>query len=83
MTRDREHFEPLSVCIQVNISGEETKSGVNEKDLFELVKEIIKLPRLKLKGLMVIPAPESDIEKQRKVFAKVSTIKQELNKLLL
>jgi hypothetical protein len=72
------NLPPLSVCIQLNISGEASKSGVDESELVALAMEIIKLPRLKLRGLMVIPAPEDEFKKQREVFAKMATIKQSL-----
>jgi len=70
---------PLAVCIQVNISGEESKSGVSIEELPSLAKEINTLPRLQLKGLMVIPAPEKNFEKQRAVFARLTEIKKQLN----
>ena len=70
---------PLSVCIQLNISGEQSKSGITENEVLDVAKEIIKLPHLKLRGLMVIPAPENNFDKQLEVFAKVSAIKESLN----
>jgi len=48
---------PLQCCIQVNTSGEESKSGVTPEQLPELVSAISQLPRLQLRGLMSIPAP--------------------------
>lgn len=74
-----ENLSPLSVCIQVNISGEASKSGISVDQLPELTKQISELPRLRLRGLMVIPAPEIDFEKQRASFAKVSALKEQLN----
>ncbi|MCL4169937.1 UNVERIFIED_CONTAM: hypothetical protein GTU68_043690, partial [Idotea baltica] len=74
-----ENLSPLSVCIQLNISGEESKSGISEAEVSDFAKELIKLPNLKLRGLMVIPAPEDNFEKQLVVFAKVSAIKDALN----
>lgn len=73
---------PLSICLQVNISEEESKSGINPDELLTLALEVVKLPKIILRGLMVIPAPEQDITKQREVFAKVSTLKQNLQKQL-
>lgn len=46
---------PLNICIQVNISGESSKSGVLPADLPVLAREIVPLPRLRLRGLMAIP----------------------------
>ena len=77
-----EQLPPLSICLQLNISGETSKSGVTETELLELAKEVTKLPRLKLRGLMVIPAPENDFDKQRAVFAKVASIRQKLESSL-
>ena len=74
-----EDLAPLSVCIQINISGEASKSGVSVDELEELAKKIVKLPHLRLRGLMVIPAPSDDFESQRATFAKVSKIKDTLN----
>lgn len=73
-------LSPLSVCIQVNISGEISKSGLISDEVEALAKEITQLPRLKLRGLMAIPAPEKDFEKQREVFAQVAKLKDKLNR---
>lgn len=73
---------PLSICLQVNISEEETKSGISPDELFPLALQIAQLPNLKLRGLMVIPAPEDDFKKQRIVFAKVAELKINLEKHL-
>ncbi len=74
-----ENLAPLSACIQLNISDEKSKSGITENEVTDLAKEIIKLPNLKLRGLMVIPAPEDNFDKQLEVFAKVCAIKDTLN----
>ncbi len=63
-----DNLPPLNICLQVNVSGEESKSGVAVEQLPGLVKEIALLPRLSLRGLMAIPAPESDPVKQREPF---------------
>lgn len=62
---------PLQVCIQVNISHEDTKSGVLPNDLAALAAEVEQLPRLKLRGLMAIPAPTQDINQQIDQFKRV------------
>ncbi len=74
-----ENLAPLSVCIQVNISGEDSKSGVMGDELTELAQQISKMPRLRLRGLMAIPAPTSDFKKQRETFARISALKDQLN----
>ena len=56
---------PLSVCLQVNVSGEASKSGVAPGDLAPLAHAVAALPRLRLRGLMAIPAPAAGIEAQR------------------
>ena len=66
-----ETLAPLQVCIQVNISNEESKSGVTQQELETLASAISKLPRLKLRGLMAIPEPSNDNNKQRIQFKQV------------
>jgi hypothetical protein len=61
----------LNVCIQVNISGEENKSGVNPRQLIELAKKVTTLPRLSLRGLMAIPEATDDKQLQRRRFAQL------------
>ena len=56
---------PLNICLQVNISNEESKSGIALRDLAGLCAEVQALPNLKLRGVMAIPAPEQDYERQR------------------
>lgn len=55
------HLPPLNVLIQVNISGESTKSGVKPHEVMALAQTVSELPRLRLRGLMTIPAPEAPI----------------------
>jgi PLP dependent protein len=56
---------PLQVCLQVNISGEDSKSGVAPEAALALAREVAVLPRLKLRGLMAIPEPAGDLAAQR------------------
>jgi len=72
-------LEPLSVCVQVNISGETSKSGVLPEQAASLCEQIIALPNIRLRGLMTIPAPEDDIHKQRATFAKLAQLKETIN----
>ena len=69
---------PLSLCLQVNISEEATKSGVLPNELPALAKEVMKLPNIRLRGLMAIPKAETDFKKQREIFAKVRLLQQQL-----
>ena len=62
---------PLQVCLQVNVSGEKSKSGTLMDDLSSLAHRVALLPRLKLRGLMAIPAPVEDFAQQRKSFRRL------------
>ncbi len=73
-------LEPLQVLIQVNTSGENSKSGVTDAEIFELAELISHLPNLTLRGLMSIPANVSDYESQLSEFQKLATLKQALEK---
>lgn len=70
---------PLEICIQVNVSGEATKSGVTLDELPRLAEVIATLPRLRLRGLMGLPAPASDLAEQRRPFAALRTALEDLN----
>lgn len=63
---------PLNVLIQINISDEQSKSGIKLEELSELAAQIHDLPHLTLRGLMTIPAPESDPARQLAVFQKMT-----------
>ncbi|HSE00470.1 MAG TPA: YggS family pyridoxal phosphate-dependent enzyme [Burkholderiales bacterium] len=69
---------PLNVCIQVNVSGEATKSGIAPGGEVRLADAIARLPRLKLRGLMAIPEPTSDVMLQRRRFALLRELKEKL-----
>jgi len=64
------HRPPLNVLIQVNISGEQTKGGVAPHEVRELARKVAALPRLRLRGLMAIPAPgaHADLQKMKKLY---------------
>lgn len=68
----------INICLQVNISGEASKSGVSADELPELAEQVAQLPGIRLRGLMAIPAPETDFERQRTTFAKLRTLQQQL-----
>jgi len=67
-------LEPLMVCVQVNISGEASKSGIDPQSALALAKTVSTLPRLKLRGLMAVPAPTEDLRIQREQFRRLKTI---------
>jgi len=62
---------PLQLCLQVNISGEDSKSGVSPEDTLALADAIASMPRLQLRGLMAIPEASEDPECQRRAFARL------------
>lgn len=64
---------PLQVCLQVNISGETSKSGVTPEELPQLAQEVSQLPHLQLRGLMAIPSATRDKEHQQDAFAQLHT----------
>lgn len=74
-----QNLPPLNVCIQVNVSGEASKSGVAPDALVALARAVARLPRLKLRGLMAIPAPAEDLQAQRVPFARLRGLLQHLN----
>ena len=59
------HLAPLQVCVQVNVSGEASKSGVAPADVLPLARAVAALPHLSLRGLMSIPEPVADTAAQR------------------
>ncbi|WP_333913114.1 YggS family pyridoxal phosphate-dependent enzyme [Vibrio coralliirubri] len=69
---------PLQVLIQVNTSGEESKSGTSEETVFALAELISSLPNLTLRGLMSIPANVSDYQSQLNAFSQLAELKNKL-----
>jgi hypothetical protein len=69
---------PMNVCLQVNVSGEASKSGCEPQDVPELANAIAALPRLRLRGLMTIPEPSEDPAEQRAAFARLRQLQSEL-----
>ena len=69
---------PLNICLQVNISGEASKSGITLDELPELARAVALLPHLRLRGLMAIPEPELDVARQRAPFARLRAMLKEL-----
>ena len=59
----------LQVCVQINVSAEESKSGISLEEVEVLCDAIAQLPNLALRGLMAIPAPSDDVNQQRRAFA--------------
>ena len=72
------HLPPLEVCVQVNVSGEASKSGVTPAEALALARSVAALPRLRLRGLMAIPEPADDFEAQRAPFRRLRELYETL-----
>ncbi len=69
---------PLQICLQVNISGEASKSGVAPDEVAALAHQVAALPNLTLRGLMAIPEPAVAFEQQRAAFARLRALSEQL-----
>ena len=69
---------PLEVCLQVNVSGEETKSGARPEEVLALAKAVCLMPGIRLRGLMAIPEPTADPGLQRSRFRQIRDLKDEI-----
>ncbi len=72
------NLPPLNICLQVNVSGESSKSGVAPTEVLALAQAVATLPGLRLRGLMAIPEPAEDVESQRKPFALLRALQHQL-----
>lgn len=72
------NMPPLQICLQVNVSGEATKSGLEPDELLELARAVVLLPNIRLRGLMAIPEPTEDVQQQRAAFAKLQLMQNDL-----
>ena len=73
------HLPDLQVCLQVNISGETSKSGVESAAILALAQQVARLPRLKLRGLMTLPKPATGLDAQRAPFRELRLLLEQLN----
>lgn len=73
-----ENLPPLQVCLQVNVSGEASKSGMPPAEVAALAAQVARLPRLRLRGLMSIPEPAADFESQRVPHRALRALLEEL-----
>jgi pyridoxal phosphate enzyme (YggS family) len=69
---------PLNVCIEVNISGERSKSGVTPEKLGGLAAEVVRMPQLRLRGLMTLPEPSDDYATQYAAFSRLAEMQRRL-----
>jgi hypothetical protein len=72
------HLPPLNICLQVNISGEASKSGFGPDEVMKAAHVIARMPNLRLRGLMAIPEPQDDMEKQRAPFRYLRELLEKL-----
>ncbi|BBU42278.1 MULTISPECIES: YggS family pyridoxal phosphate-dependent enzyme [Pseudomonas] len=70
---------PLNICLQVNVSGEDSKSGCAPADLPALAKAVAALPNLRLRGLMAIPEPTDDRAAQEAAFSSLRALQKGLD----
>ncbi len=70
---------PLNICLQVNISGEDSKSGIQLNELPQLCEQIAELPKLRLRGVMAIPSPQQDFERQRQPYKLLAQAVEKIN----
>ncbi|MFA6040420.1 MAG: YggS family pyridoxal phosphate-dependent enzyme [Methylophilus sp.] len=74
------HLAPLNICLQINSSGETTKSGTQTSEIINLALAVINLPNIRLRGIMAIPAPSTDRDIQYAQFRAVNEAYIELKK---
>jgi pyridoxal phosphate enzyme (YggS family) len=75
----RPHYStPLNVCLQVNQAGETQKGGVKESEVPALAREVLSMPRLRLRGLMTLPPASADPEENAAFFARLRNLKASL-----
>ena len=77
-TQRPEHLPPLQVCVQVNVSGEASKSGCTLAEAPALCRAVAALPHLQLRGLMAIPEPADDEAAQRAPFRALRQLYEQL-----
>jgi PLP dependent protein len=77
------NLTPLNVCLQINMSNELSKSGISLDEFPELCEQVAALPNIKLRGVMTIPAPEDDFEKQRQPYKKLCEAINQLDRFKL
>ena len=72
------HLPPLNICLQVNISNEDSKSGLAADDLLAVARSVVALPGLQLRGLMAIPAATEVVEEQHAAFRRLRQLAEML-----
>jgi pyridoxal phosphate enzyme (YggS family) len=72
------HLPPLNICIEINVSQEASKLGVEIDQVTLLAKYCLSLPQLKFRGLMTLPRPRPDMTGQREEFYKLNSLQRQL-----
>ena len=75
--------QPIDILLQLNLGGEETKSGAEEADLETLVRQVAALPMLRIKGLMTLPPYFDDVEEVRPFFRRLKELANSIEKLAI
>ncbi len=75
-------MEPLNILLQVNLQNEATKAGISPDAVSELAATVLGLPNIRLRGLMAIPAPENDFDRQRSIFSHLRELQQRTSQQL-
>jgi len=75
-----EGIAPLNICVQINISGEKSKSGISIDETEAFISELEQFKRLKVRGLMALPAPTTEFDEQRAAFSKLNLKLNDLKK---
>ena len=72
----------LNITLQINLQNEASKAGIPPESVMELAREISQLPKITLRGLMAIPAPETNFAEQRAVFRQLRNLMETINQRL-
>ncbi|HID45532.1 MAG TPA: YggS family pyridoxal phosphate-dependent enzyme [Chromatiaceae bacterium] len=74
------NLPPLNICVQLNLTGEQSKSGIPEEELGPLLEKLQDLPHLQLRGLMTMPQAAASVNRQHQVFARLRQLLDEMNR---
>lgn len=77
-----DHLSPLNTCLAINIDHEATKSGIGPNEIIPLAEIILSYPRLKLRGLFIIPKPQKTFTQQRRAFAQIQELRHQVQHVL-
>lgn len=71
---------PLNVCVQVNLTGEQSKSGISKEELAPLLEKLTDLPHLRVRGLMTMPPATASTAEQHQTFGQLKQLQDEINR---